>query len=149
MQEKGYIHYEVSNFARLNMESRHNLVYWHNEFYYGFGAGAHGYLHGMRTENHKSISAYIRSVQLGLPWIKQKTVSCNESMEDFMMLGLRLLDGVCADTFKQKYNADMNEVFAKPLQKLIHRDLLESTHKGYRLTKQGLLFGNDVFISFL
>jgi oxygen-independent coproporphyrinogen-3 oxidase len=149
LQAAGYKQYEVSNFARPGKQSRHNTIYWRNLSYYGFGAGAHGYANGFRHVNVKAIQDYIDAADHGLPRLETFEVAREESMEDFMMIGLRLLEGVSASQFNSRYSCDMDIVFGKQLTQLTAKGLLEKTAEGYRLTEQGLLFGNDVFSAFI
>ena len=104
---KKYNHYEISNFAKLGKESKHNLNYWHNNEYYGFGVGAHGYVHGVRYENTKSLTAYIKGETL----LKEEVLSKEDSMYNELMLGLRLLDGINLKEFFDKYEINLQEAF--------------------------------------
>jgi oxygen-independent coproporphyrinogen-3 oxidase len=145
----GYRHYEISNFARPGRESRHNLTYWRNEPYYGLGAGAHGYAGGMRHVNVKGVSAYIAAARAGLPRTETIPVSREEAMEDFMMVGLRLIDGVKEEDFRKQFGVGMMDVFSDPLTRLTASGLLVRTAEGFRLSDKGLLLGNEVFAEFV
>ncbi len=154
LKENGYRHYEISNFAKPGYEGRHNSVYWRNEPYFGLGAGAHGYARRQRHVNLKGIQPYIEGTAAGLPRLEQFAVSEQEAMEDFMMVGLRLMDGVSAAQFAIQFPGySLEEKFAAPLIRLQQQGLLEKVAVNqdsiYRLTSQGVLFGNDVFGSFL
>ncbi|RKN78976.1 oxygen-independent coproporphyrinogen III oxidase [Paenibacillus ginsengarvi] len=149
MKEAGYRQYEISNFAKPSMESRHNKAYWRNLAYYGLGAGAHGYASGKRHFNIKGVQAYIDACGKGLPIKETHDVSRQEAMEDFMMVGLRLLDGVSNADFRRQFGIGMEQPFGRQLEKLLSRGLLQAENDGFRLTEQGLLFGNDVFGEFL
>ncbi|MFD0958612.1 radical SAM family heme chaperone HemW [Paenibacillus chungangensis] len=154
LKDGGFRHYEISNFAKEGYESRHNCTYWRNEPYYGLGAGAHGYARGWRHVNVKGIQPYIDKAAVGLPLLERHEVSEAEAMEDFMMVGLRLLEGVRSSSFKKQFPAaDLKERFGPVLEKLIVDGLLEQfaegADTGYRLTKRGVLLGNEVFGAFL
>ncbi|MBA4600774.1 radical SAM family heme chaperone HemW [Thermoactinomyces mirandus] len=150
LNKKGYIQYEVSNFARPGFESRHNITYWLNEEYYGLGAGAHGYVDRVRYANVKGVEEYIYEIKTGsLPVEEFYVVSTSEDMENYMILGLRLLKGVKRSRFVQRYGIDAGEVFATTLKNLQQSNLLTVDDNWIRLTDQGLLFGNHVFASFL
>lgn len=96
------------------------------------------------------MQAYIDAVEAGdLPRKEQFEVTREEAMEDFMMVGLRMTDGVTNIDFKKQFGVPLTEVFGSVLHHLVKRDLLEETFAGYRLTEQGLLFGNDVFAEFI
>ncbi|WP_276356421.1 radical SAM family heme chaperone HemW [Cohnella caldifontis] len=149
----GYGHYEISNFARPGRESRHNTVYWRNEPYYGLGAGAHGYALGRRHMNIKGVLPYIGAAQERLPRLETLEVSPEEAKEDFMMVGLRLLSGVRGADFRNQFGPGerLGERFEAPLARLTEQNLLERTPdgEGYRLTRQGVMLGNEVFGAFL
>ena len=154
LKSAGYVHYEISNFAKPGFESRHNRTYWRNEPYYGLGAGAHGYANRLRHVNLKGITPYIDSARAGLPRLEEHRVSEDEAMEDFMMVGLRLLEGVSASRFAGQFPGEsLEERFGTVLQSLVEKQLLVRLETAgdvvYRLSDQGLLLGNEVFASFL
>ncbi|KOR88354.1 radical SAM family heme chaperone HemW [Paenibacillus solani] len=149
MKAAGYKQYEISNFAKPGFESRHNMTYWRNEDYYGLGAGAHGYIGRQRHVNIKGVNPYNEAANQGLPRLESFEVSKEEAMEDFLMVGLRVLDGVSGSRFRQQFGISMEEVFAKPLNKMLGAGLLDSTDDGYKLSSKGILFGNDVFAEFI
>lgn len=149
MQAAGYKQYEISNFAKPGFESRHNMTYWRNEDYYGLGAGAHGYIGRQRHVNIKGVNPYNEATNQGLPRLESFEVSREEAMEDFLMVGLRVLDGVSRSRFRQQFGISMEEVFAGPLNKMVGAGLLDSTDDGYKLSSKGILFGNDVFAEFI
>lgn len=149
MKEAGYEQYEISNFAKPGMASRHNMKYWLNESYYGIGAGAHGYVNRERHVNIKGVQAYNDASKLGFPRLEQYEISIDEAMEDFMMVGLRMLQGVSREHFREQFNAELDHIYAPQLKKLLDRGLIEESDKGYKLSEQGILFGNDVFAEFI
>lgn len=146
----GLYPYEISNLAAKGHESFHNCVYWKNEEYYGFGAGAHGYVNGIRYANIAPLTHYIKAVEQGETLIKEETrVSRIEKMEEEMFLGLRMYDGVNKSRFKERYGMEYKEVFAAAVPELFERGLLEESEDRVRLTPQGRLLGNEVFEKFL
>ncbi|WP_274651949.1 radical SAM family heme chaperone HemW [Paenibacillus humicola] len=149
----GFRHYEISNFAKPGYESRHNTTYWRNEPYYGIGAGAHGYAKGERHINVKGVQPYIDKARMQLPRLETNPVSEEEAMEDFMMVGLRLLDGVSGEAFAGQFAGQaIEDVFGPQLRKLLADGLLERTGApggGYRLSKRGIPLGNEVFGAFI
>ena len=149
MEQNGYKQYEISNFALEGYEGRHNLTYWRNESYYGFGAGAHGYHNGVRHVNIAGVRPYIEAAQKGLPRSEERAIGRAEAMEDFMIVGLRVLDGVDRRHFYRQFDCDLEPIFRDPLEKGLELGLLEATKSGYRLTRKGLIYGNEVFASFL
>ncbi|MGI6127496.1 MAG: radical SAM family heme chaperone HemW [Planifilum sp.] len=150
LAEAGYIQYEISNFARPGRESRHNCTYWLNEEYYGLGAGAHGYVGGRRHANVRGIREYLQHCREGrLPLAERNRVPEAEAMENEMILGLRLLQGVDRSRFYRRFGQGMEEVFGPVLTSLRERQLLTEKEGRYALTEQGLLFGNEVFAAFV
>ncbi|WP_248926762.1 radical SAM family heme chaperone HemW [Paenibacillus hamazuiensis] len=148
--EAGYEQYEISNFARPGFESRHNSMYWRNRSYYGIGAGAHGYVNGQRHVNIKGVQPYIDATRGALPRLEQFEVTGQEAMEDFMMVGLRMLKGVSNRDFSEQFGGlSIEDIFAPTLNKLLANGLIERAADGYRLSPQGLLLGNEVFAEFL
>lgn len=122
LAKKGYEHYEISNFALPGKESKHNLTYWNNDEYYGFGLGASGYIKGFRYTNTRNIDEYIN----GIYKHEENLVSKTEMMENEVMLGLRKIKGISLQKFFDKYEVNMQDVFPiKPLVKskeLIYKD---------------------------
>ena len=149
MKEAGYNQYEISNFAKPGKESRHNITYWRNEDYYGLGAGAHGYVHRQRHMNIRGVNPYNEATEKGLPRLETFTISKEEAMEDFLMVGLRMLEGVSSTRFEQQFSVKLEDIFAKPLHKMLHAGLLEAEGDMYRLSSQGVLYGNEVFAEFI
>jgi len=150
MEKAGYHQYEISNFGKRGYESKHNLIYWNNEEYYGFGAGAHGYLDGVRYHNHGPLKKYMNAIGAGeKPIIDQVDVSTKERMEEEMFLGLRKTDGVSLDEFKRRFGVEMDEVFGEVIKNFIHKELLVNDDGHIKLTHQGKLIGNEVFQDFL
>ncbi|MDQ6421140.1 radical SAM family heme chaperone HemW [Paenibacillus sp. LHD-117] len=154
LKEGGYGHYEISNFAKPGFESRHNSTYWRNEPYYGLGAGAHGYANRTRHINLKGVQPYIDASASKLPRLESFEVTEREAMEDFMMVGLRLLEGVPASRFAKQFGGrQLESVFGGTIGKLTSDGLLEQVQRDgddwYRLTDCGVLLGNEVFGSFI
>ncbi|MHA7962703.1 radical SAM family heme chaperone HemW [Paenibacillus sp. CAU 1782] len=151
----GYRHYEISNFARPGFESRHNSTYWRNEPYYGLGAGAHGYVNGVRHVNLKGVQPFIDAATVKLPRLEVNVVPQEEAMEDFMMVGLRLLDGVSSRSFSAQFPGEsLDSRFGGVINRLLTQGLLlsEESEAGdiiYKLSDQGVLLGNEVFGAFL
>lgn len=150
MQLAGFQQYEISNFALPGHESKHNLTYWNNEEYYGFGAGAHSYVAGERIANHGPLRKYMDPIWNGaLPSHNIHKVENNEMWEEEMFLGLRKMEGINVDRFFQKFGVDPLSLFKKEIESLQGRDLI-SVHEGnIALTKNGRFLGNEVFQSFI
>ncbi|MBC2193755.1 radical SAM family heme chaperone HemW [Listeria booriae] len=150
MEKHGRKQYEISNFAKPGYESRHNIVYWSNEHYFGFGAGAHGYIGETRYANYGPLKKYMQPLQNGdLPTFQQKELSLKEKMEEEMFLGLRKVAGVDKAHFQAKFGQSLDATFANAIDKTIEKGWLESTPESVRLTRRGRFLGNNVFQEFL
>jgi oxygen-independent coproporphyrinogen-3 oxidase len=150
MERRGYRQYEISNFARPGWESRHNMTYWRNEYYYGIGAGAHGYVNGTRHVNAGPLAQYMQLVQeKGLPRVEQFEVSPAEAMEDHMIMGLRMMRGVSESEFERRYKTTLKEQFGPVIDELTGLGLLAWSEDRIHLTKRGIPLGNEVFARFL
>ena len=136
-------HYEISNFSIPGYESKHNLVYWNNEEYYGFGLGASGYIDDIRYQNTKNLKEYL----LGNYVLEKEILGLKEKMDYEIMLGLRKLKGINILEFKNKYNKDIEEVYnLKPLLK--SRDLIKK--KGYIfINPQKIYIMNEILIKII
>lgn len=150
MEEQGLHQYEISNFGQTNYESQHNLIYWNNEEYAGFGAGASGYIDGVRYTNHGPLKKYMDAVAANdLPIHHQSTVSLKEKVEEELFLGLRETAGINKQHFFEKYGQTIHEVFDQQLKKLVAQQLIEEDETVIRLSRQGRFVGNEVFQEFL
>ncbi|MGL4696646.1 radical SAM family heme chaperone HemW [Enterococcus larvae] len=150
MAKSGRHQYEVSNFALKGKESQHNLVYWNNEHYYGFGAGASGYLGDVRYRNYGPIQHYLQPLREGkLPVLETEHLTKKNQIEEEMFLGLRKLDGVSKEKFLEKFQTTIDQVYGPVLEKLKIEGLLLESEKYFSLTEKGLYIGNEVFESFL
>ncbi len=155
LKAAGYEHYEISNFAKPGFESKHNTTYWRNEPYYGLGAGAHGYAMGQRHVNIKGVQPFIDAALNRLPRLETNAVPEAEAMEDFMMVGLRMLDGVSTASFAEQFDGHtIEEVFGPQLNQMLENGLMECVElasgvTGYRLSEKGIPLGNEVFGAFI
>ncbi|MEI2403720.1 radical SAM family heme chaperone HemW [Niallia taxi] len=150
MEKHGYKQYEISNFAKDGYESIHNITYWNNAEYYGFGAGAHGYVNGYRRSNFGPLKKYMEPLAEGnLPLLDNHKVTRTEQMEEELFLGLRKNSGVSLNSFKEKYNQDIEILFADELKGLLERGLISMDDGNLKLTYDGRFLGNEVFQSFI
>lgn len=143
LKSKGYIQYEISNFAKEGYYSKHNLTYWNNKEYYGFGLGAAGYMNGFRYENTKNIDAYCEG-----NYRKEETLlSRQEVMEYELMLGLRKLEGIDLQEFFDKYEVNIQDVFpVKPLLK--NKDLIYKNGKIF-INPNKLYIMNEILLKLI
>ncbi|GEN31050.1 oxygen-independent coproporphyrinogen-3 oxidase [Cerasibacillus quisquiliarum] len=150
MAHQGLKQYEISNFAKPSYESKHNLTYWNNEYYYGFGAGASSYLPGKRMMNIRAIPAYMKQANKhNLPVMKVDTIGLKERLEEEFFLGLRKRSGINKRQFNEKFGFPYDRIYKKQVKELIRKNWLVEDCDSIRLTEEGLLFGNDVFQYFL
>jgi len=154
LKEEGYVHYEISNCGKPGFQSRHNMTYWRAEPYYGFGCGAFGFRQGKRTGNTTDLSEYIQAMTGPLAEFSGIVTECeeideNESRKEFMLLGFRMMAGVSADEFRDRYAVNMEDLFGVCLKKLMKRDLIVYEKGRYFLSEKGLDYANDVFREFV
>ncbi|WP_163526406.1 radical SAM family heme chaperone HemW [Halobacillus ihumii] len=150
LASQGIDQYEISNFAKPGFESKHNLTYWNNEYYYGIGAGSHGYMPGKRTINIRPLPAYVKQAMAnGRPILHEEPVGLKEQMEEEMFLGLRKVSGVSLARFEAKYFRTIDEVFKDAVPALKQRGLLAEGDGFLWLTDKGKILGNEVFQEFL
>lgn len=150
MASNGLEQYEISNFAKRGLESIHNCIYWENDEYAGFGAGASGYLNGVRYTNLGPLKKYMAAIEEGeLPLLDRHEVPLKEKIEEEMFLGLRKIEGVSITHFKEKFDVDLQKLFEKQLQQLLEEQLLLIEGDNIKLTYKGRFVGNEVFQQFL
>lgn len=150
LEKNGFEHYEISNFTKPGFESRHNLMYWDNAEYYGLGAGASGYLNGMRYRNRGPIQHYLKSVtEKGHARLHEEILSKNEQMEEEMFLGLRKKSGISIQRFQDKFAVNFEERYGSILTDLIQEGLLQVEGDQVRMTKKGLFLGDTVAERFI
>ncbi|AYU55372.1 radical SAM family heme chaperone HemW [Staphylococcus debuckii] len=142
--------YEISNFSQQGHESEHNKVYWKNEYYYGFGAGASGYTNGVRYTNVNPVNHYIKKIQNNeTPILQQTEPNIKEQMEEQMFLGLRMNQGVSKALFAQRFGKKLEDIYPNELLELSKNNLIKNERDFVKLTKRGKVIGNEVFEAFL
>lgn len=146
LEENDYKHYEISNYSLQNYESKHNTDCWEQKEYLGFGVAAHSYYGGKRFSNVKTIEEYLEK------W-KYKEIEEEQNKEmmakEYMMLGLRKIDGVSISRFEQKFQINPLFYFRFEISKLVEEELIEIDLDNIRLTKKGLDLANIVFEEFI
>ncbi|MDD2435532.1 MAG: radical SAM family heme chaperone HemW [Bacilli bacterium] len=136
----GYHQYEISNYAKDNYESKHNLTYWNNEEYYGFGLGASGYLGGVRYTNTRSISNYLKG-----NYVNEKIqLTKDEMVENALILGLRKIKGIKIENFEQKYGIKMME--DKVIKELIKEEKLISNNGYIYINSKYIYLSNEILV---
>lgn len=150
LKELGFERYEISNFAKGNSYSRHNLKYWHYIDYLGFGAGAHSFYDGVRRSNNRNIMPYIQSVdRYTMPTIDTETITVERAHEDFCFLALRTKWGLDEQKFEDRFGVSVHNSFDNILEDLVTKGLLEYQNGSYHLSSEGAKHGNYVFSQFI
>ena len=149
LEKAGFDHYEISNFSKPGFESRHNLMYWDNAEYYGIGAGASGYVDGVRYKNHGPIRHYLQAVEAGNARVQEEVLTLNEKMEEEMFLGLRKKSGVSKKRFEEKFGLSFEDQYGAVVSELTEQGLLVPESDIVRMTKQGLFLGDTVAEKFI
>lgn len=144
LEKAGFEHYEISNFSKPGFESRHNLVYWDNAEYYGLGAGASGYVDGIRYKNHGPIRHYLEAIEAGKARITEEHLTLEEKMEEELFLGLRKKSGVSKARFEEKFGVSFDQRYGQVVASLTEQGLLVPDDKQVRMTKRGLFLGDTV-----
>ncbi|EIT66439.1 radical SAM family heme chaperone HemW [Lactococcus garvieae] len=143
---KGYSHYEVSNFGKIGYESKHNMTYWDNAEYYGVGAGASGYLEGIRYKNHGPVHHYLREENKR---VNEEVLTRKQRIEEEMFLGLRKKNGVSIERFHKKFGQTLEEVYGTIIEELAFQKMLFEADGRIQMTEKGFELGNEVFERFL
>ena len=149
LERAGFEHYEISNFSKPGFESRHNLMYWDNAEYYGIGAGASGYVNGVRYKNHGPIRHYLSAVEEGNARITEEHLSQKERMEEEMFLGLRKKPGVSMARFEEKFGRPFEGLYGEIIRDLVQQGLMQIEGDRVRMTKRGLFLGDTVAERFI
>ena len=152
LEEAGYTHYEISNFAKPGYESRHNSDCWKQKEYIGIGVAAHSYLNDTRYSNIENLEQYIENINNNAfdknVTIHEKQTKDSKQME-YMLLGLRKLKGVSIKEFKNKFGQNPIFLYHKKLDKLVKEELLEIDGDYIKLTDKGLDLANLVWEEFV
>ena len=149
LEKAGFEHYEISNFSKPGFESRHNLMYWDNAEYYGIGAGASGYVDGVRYKNHGPIRHYLQAVEAGNARVQEEVLTLKEQMEEEMFLGLRKKSGVSKKRFEEKFGISFEDQYGAVVSELTEQGLLVPDRDIVRMTKKGLFLGDTVAEKFI
>lgn len=150
LASNGFIHYEISNFARPGRQSVHNLGYWLNLPYLGLGPAAHSYLRGERFYNLPSLKSYLEKIsEWKYPVEAGENITVEREMSETMFLGLRLIDGVDLDRFHRRFGRRAEEIYQEEIARLEKAGLVKVEGGCLRLTKKGLPVANVAFMEFV
>jgi oxygen-independent coproporphyrinogen-3 oxidase len=147
----GFEQYEISNYARPGKTCRHNLHYWRNDPYYGFGAGAVSYIDGERATRIFSPIRYAEKIERGESVIRSsETPDLAGQMGETMMLGLRLIsEGVDTRRFKMRFGESPEACWPKSFEKYVNLGLLEKNGLSLRITNRGIFIASEIMTAFL
>ena len=143
LEDNGYVHYEISNYAKKGYESRHNLVYWNNEEYYGFGLSSTSYINNERITNTKNLRKYLNGEYLDTSVYEDKDIR----MENEIMLGLRKLDGIDLDRFKEKFNVSLEDIYN--IDNLVRNGYLIRDNNCIKIDKKYMYISNEIIVRIL
>lgn len=143
LEKNNYIHYEISNYAKNGYQSKHNLVYWNNEEYYGFGLSSTSYINNERITNTKNLRKYLNGEYLDTSVYEDKDIR----MENEIMLGLRKLDGIDLDRFKEKFNVSLEDIYN--IDNLISEGYLVKEDNYIKINKKYMYISNEIIVRIL
>jgi oxygen-independent coproporphyrinogen-3 oxidase len=150
LSSSGYKQYEISNFARDEYVCKHNIVYWKLNEYIGCGAAAHSYVDGIRYRNEENIEKYIEMINHeGSSVVEKIENSLQDNMEEFMFMGLRMLEGIDEADFERRFNKKIDVVYKNILDKHIETGLLIRNSERVYLTEKGIELSNMVMSDFI
>ena len=152
LEKHKYKHYEISNFAKPGFESKHNTDCWKQKEYIGIGAAACSFMDNKRYSNIESLEQYIKNIENGNPnrnLMLNETLNEEDKMNEFMMLGLRMMCGVNTAEFEKRFGKSFDEVYGKTAARFEKLGLLECCGDFCRLTEKGIDVSNSVMCEFI
>ena len=136
-----YMHYEVSNYSKKGMESKHNLVYWNNEHYYGFGLSASGYLDSYRYDNTKNINKYFKNEYVDTI----NKITEDDKIKYELILGFRKIRGIDKNNFKEKYNIDIHSI--ENINNMLEKGMIVENEKYIFIPDSWLYKSNEILVN--
>lgn len=150
LKSRGFKHYEISNFCKPGYECKHNLFYWQIRPYLGFGVAAHSNLENNRFSNFINFNDYFGSLKEGkAPILQSEYIDSNMEMAEYMIMGLRLIDGVDKNEFRNRFDRDVEDVYGHVIEKYVREGLLEENSTNIKFTEKGLDLSNIVYVDIL
>jgi len=146
LQKNNFKHYEISNFSKKGFKSKHNLNYWNNNNYYGFGLSASGYENKTRYTNQTDLKKYIKNPLLK---ITKDKLTEKEILEEAIFLGFRKIPGINTKKINKNFNINFGDKYKTILDKYLISGHLKKTKIGFALTRKGILVSNSVLCEFL
>ncbi len=150
LSERGYNKYEISNYCKDGYECRHNVKYWTREEYIGFGLNSHSMIGNVRFCNTGNLDEYLKEdFYEKYCYIEKEDVSVQQQIEEYIFLGLRLMDGINIKSLEEKYDVSFNELYGELIEKLEKEKLICVNGDNMKLTKMGVNLSNYVMSQFL
>lgn len=143
----GYLHYEISNYAKPRMESRHNLHYWRSEPYLGFGASAYSFFDGARYGNVADLRAYLSDPLKGP--VEREVLNEGDLAYEWIMLRLRLREGLSLSEYRTRFGVDLKRTYHAEIEKFKEKALMEEREDRLFLTEDGFRLSNSILIAFM
>lgn len=145
LKEHGYEQYEISNFSKRGMESKHNLKYWNCDEYIGLGASAHSYLNGIRFYNTSNLENYLSGNHF-----EDKTIlSFDDKISEYIIMRLRLNDGIYEKEFLKRFNKNFYNEYKPIIDKFINQGFMTYENDAYKLTEKGIDVSNSIMCEFV
>jgi len=151
LRESGYLHYEVSNYAKSDMNiSRHNYKYWQHTPCLSFGPSAHSFWPNRRWQNVRSVSDYIQIIQRGQrPVTFQEQLTDKQILYEHVFLALRTYQGINLSEFENAFNLDFLNIYQRPVQNLLENALAVLDNEYFKLTSKGMLLCDEILPQFI
>jgi oxygen-independent coproporphyrinogen III oxidase len=144
LEDAGYDHYEISNFSKPGMFSRHNSAYWSGDHYLGFGPSAHSYNGSSRQWNVSNNAAYIKALTTGAPAAELEELTARDRHNEFVMISLRKKEGIRKSLFAELFGQPAMEQLTKSIKKFTNTDVVRETESTFELTNKGKLFADGI-----
>lgn len=150
LESNGYIHYEISNFAKSGYKSKHNSDCWEQKEYIGLGAAAHSYLNNKRFSNTENLEEYIKNIDNNnFVKIIHEEQKDTDKQKEYMILKLRTIEGINLKKYEEKFGLNPKKIYKKELDKLVKENLIEVNDEHIKLTNKGLDLANLVWEEFI
>ena len=146
LEEKGYMQYEISNYAKKGRECQHNIGYWTRKNYLGLGLGSASLVENVRFSNTSDLQEYLAG---DFEEREREVLERREQMEEFMFLGLRMIKGVSRGDFKKAFGVEIEAIYGEVIKKMVSQGLLQQQAGRIFLTEEGISVSNYVMSEFL
>lgn len=150
LKAKGYHQYEISNYSKEGYECYHNKVYWKSMNYLGLGSASTSFIDGKRIKNIENVKAYIDGIMDDKSIVLEENENSKEdNIEEFIFMGLRMIEGISKEEFKKRFGLDVYEIYSKEIKKNIENGLLLDVDDRLKLSEKGIEFSNLVMSDFI